>query len=77
VYGIQFHIETDDAIIRQWAESDSVGVAASGLDIETICARAAAVHPDVAEVWAPFAGRFAVLVQEHARRRPAPVGNRR
>ncbi|WP_222267500.1 type 1 glutamine amidotransferase [Modestobacter marinus] len=75
VYGIQFHIETDDAIIRQWAESDSVGVAASGLGIETICARAAAVHPDVAEVWAPFAGRFAALVQEHARRRPAPVGN--
>jgi len=75
VYGVQFHIETDDAIIRQWAESDSVGVAASGLDVETICARAAAVHPDVAEVWAPFAGRFAALVQEHARRRPAPVGN--
>jgi GMP synthase (glutamine-hydrolysing) len=75
VYGIQFHVETDDAIVRQWAETDSVGVAASGLDVETICARAAAVHPDMAEVWAPFAGRFAALVQEHAGRRPAPVGN--
>jgi predicted NBD/HSP70 family sugar kinase len=49
-------------------------VAASGLDVETICARAAAVHPDMAEVWAPFAGRFAALVQQHAGRRPTPVG---
>jgi len=74
VYGIQFHVETDDAIVRQWAESDSVCVAASGLDVDTICARAAAVHPDMAEVWAPFAGRFAALVQQHAGRRPTTVG---
>jgi GMP synthase (glutamine-hydrolysing) len=67
VYGLQFHIETTPDIVRAWAESDPVGVAASPLDVETICARAAAVHPDVAEVWAPFAGRFAELVRAHAR----------
>ena len=66
VYGLQFHVETDEALVRQWAESDPVGVAASGVDVETICARAAAVLPDLAEVWAPFAGRFADLVRAHA-----------
>jgi GMP synthase (glutamine-hydrolysing) len=74
VYGLQFHIEPDEALIRQWAGSDSVGVASSGLDVETVCARAAAVQPDLAEVWAPFAGRFAELVREHARRRATSAG---
>jgi len=74
VYGLQFHIETDEALVRQWAEGDRVGVAGTGLDVETVCARAAAVHPDLAEVWAPFAGRFAGLVREHAARRAAPAG---
>ena len=73
VYGLQFHIETDEALVRQWAEGDPVGVADSGLDLETVCARAAAVHPDLAEVWAPFAGRFAELVRAHAAGGAVPV----
>jgi GMP synthase-like glutamine amidotransferase len=67
VYGFQFHIETTPEIVRAWAQSDPVGVAASPHDVETICARAAAAHPDVEDVWAPFAGRFAELVRAHAR----------
>ena len=66
VYGLQFHIEPDTAVIRQWAESDPVGMAGSGLDVDTVCARAEAVQPDLAEVWAPFAGRFADLVRARA-----------
>jgi GMP synthase (glutamine-hydrolysing) len=66
VYALQFHIETDESLVRQWATSDTVGVAASGLDVETICARADAVRPDLAKVWRPFAGRFAALVCERA-----------
>ena len=66
VYGLQFHIEPDEALIRQWAETDPVGVASSGVDVATICARAAAVQPDLADVWAPFAGRFADLVRDRA-----------
>jgi GMP synthase (glutamine-hydrolysing) len=66
VYGLQFHIEPDEALIRRWAESDPVGVASSGLDVATICARAAAVQPDLAEAWAPFADRFAHLVRSRA-----------
>ncbi len=66
VYGLQFHIETDEALVRAWAEDDAVGVAGTGLDVDTICARADAVHPDLAEVWAPFAARFADLVRDRA-----------
>ena len=67
VYGVQFHIETTPEIVEEWATRDVVGVAASPFDRETICARAAAVHPDLEEVWAPFAGRFAELVRTAAR----------
>jgi GMP synthase-like glutamine amidotransferase len=67
VYGLQFHIETTPEIIREWAGSDEVGVAASPHDLETICLLSEAAHPDVEAAWAPFAGRFADLVRERAR----------
>jgi GMP synthase (glutamine-hydrolysing) len=67
VYGLQFHIETTPEIIRAWAESDPVGVAAGPHDLETICARSTAAHPDIEEAWAPFAGRFAELVRTGGR----------
>jgi GMP synthase-like glutamine amidotransferase len=67
VYGLQFHIETTPEIIREWAETDQVGVAASPHDQETICLLSDAAHPDVEEAWKPFAGRFADLVRARAR----------
>lgn len=67
VYGLQFHIETTPEIVHEWAERDVVGVAASPHDRETICLLSDAAHPDIAEAWAPFAGRFADLVRARAR----------
>ena len=52
---------------HEWAERDVVGVAASPHDRETICLLSDAAHPDIAEAWAPFAGRFADLVRARAR----------
>ncbi|MDK3255868.1 type 1 glutamine amidotransferase [Blastococcus capsensis] len=66
VYGLQFHIETTPETVRAWAGSDPVGVAASPLDVEALCARATAAHDDVAEAWQPFATRFAGLVRARA-----------
>jgi GMP synthase-like glutamine amidotransferase len=66
VYGLQFHIETTPEIIRQWADEDVVGVAASPHDKETICLLSDRAHPDVEEAWAPFAARFADLVRSRA-----------
>lgn len=68
VYGVQFHIETTPDLVRAWAAGDPVGVAAAPVDVETLCARADAVHDDLAETWAPFAARFADLVRAHARK---------
>jgi GMP synthase-like glutamine amidotransferase len=67
VYALQFHIETTPEMVRSWAASDPDGVAATPFDAATVSARAAAVHPDLAEVWQPFAGRFAELVLAAAR----------
>src|SRR5215218_1763354 len=67
VYALQFHIETTPEVVHEWAERDTVGVAASPWDRETICLLSDAAHPDIEEVWAPFAGRFADLVRTRAR----------
>lgn len=66
VYGLQFHIETAPEIIHEWAERDTVGVAASPWDRETICRMSDAAHPHVEEAWRPFAGRFAELARSRA-----------
>jgi hypothetical protein len=42
-------------------------VDAGPYDVELLLARSDAAHPDIAEVWAPFAGRFADLVRASAR----------
>ena len=68
VYGLQFHIETTPETVRRWAEDDPVGVGGTPFDVETLAARAAAAHDDIAEAWAPFAGRFADLVRDADRR---------
>jgi GMP synthase (glutamine-hydrolysing) len=67
VYAIQFHIETTPEIVAEWAERDVVGVAATPFDREEITARTAAAHPDIEDVWAPFAARYADLVRAAAR----------
>jgi GMP synthase (glutamine-hydrolysing) len=71
VYGLQFHIETTPEIIREWAERDVVGVAASPWDRATLCELLDAAHPHVEAVWAPFAARFADLVRSRAARSAA------
>jgi GMP synthase (glutamine-hydrolysing) len=67
VYGLQFHIETTPETVRAWADGDPEGVAATPFDVDTICARAAAVDADLVEVWEAFAGRFADLVRARSR----------
>jgi GMP synthase (glutamine-hydrolysing) len=61
-WGIQFHIETTPEIVRSWAHEDTAALA--GYDVDTIVARAVAVHDDLAEVWQPFAAAFADIVRD-------------
>ena len=67
VYGLQFHIETTPEVVREWAERDTVGVAAQPHDRETICRLSDEAHPHIEAAWAPFAARFADLVRARAR----------
>jgi GMP synthase-like glutamine amidotransferase len=66
VYGVQFHVETTPEIVREWAERDTVGVAATPYDTAEQQELTDAAHPDIEAVWAPFAGRFAELVRSRA-----------
>ncbi|HYT10186.1 MAG TPA: type 1 glutamine amidotransferase [Mycobacteriales bacterium] len=65
-WGLQFHVETTPAMVRQWAAEDADALAGVGYDVEAALRRwdLDAVHADLAEVWAPFARRFAEVVRE-------------
>lgn len=65
-WGIQFHIETTPGLVRGWAEHDRDAL--EGFDVARILERSDAAHADLAEVWQPFAARFAGIVHD-----PAPV----
>jgi GMP synthase-like glutamine amidotransferase len=61
-YGLQFHIETTPDMVRRWAENDAEALAAYEVDVEALLAGVAERQDDLAEVWRPFATRFAGLV---------------
>jgi GMP synthase-like glutamine amidotransferase len=63
-WGIQFHIETTPEIIQAWAEDRDEAL--DDYDMDTIVARAKAVHEDIAEVWPAFAVAFADVVRAPA-----------
>ncbi|MEC3978987.1 type 1 glutamine amidotransferase [Amycolatopsis sp. H20-H5] len=59
-YGVQFHIETTSALVRQWAEDEpemAEFTRPGALDVETLTR----VHADIAETWRPFVHRFVQL----------------
>jgi GMP synthase (glutamine-hydrolysing) len=67
-WGLQFHIETTPALVRAWAAADRERLAAVGRDVDAALARwdLDTVHADLAEVWQPFAARFAEFVRRRA-----------
>lgn len=58
-WALQFHVECDMDMLRAWAAEDP-GLADA--DVAELLERCAAALPDVAEVWRPFAHRYADLV---------------
>lgn len=62
-WGLQFHIEPDLAMVRRWAATSHETLVHQGLDPEALVDATAGVLDDVAEVWQPFAARFAALAQ--------------
>jgi GMP synthase-like glutamine amidotransferase len=60
-WALQFHIECDAAMLRSWADEDAEALADLGYEPGEVVRRSVAVLDDVAEVWRPFAERFAGL----------------
>jgi GMP synthase-like glutamine amidotransferase len=69
-WGLQFHIEPDLPMVRRWAATSGELLERLGLDADRVVAATERVLDDVAEVWQPFAARFAALAQGKL----APVG---
>jgi GMP synthase (glutamine-hydrolysing) len=65
-WGLQFHVETTPQMVRGWAAADADPLAEEGYDVAAALSRwdLDALHMDLAEVWAPFARRFAEVVRE-------------
>jgi GMP synthase (glutamine-hydrolysing) len=65
-WGLQFHIETTPELVRDWAADDAPRLAELGYDLPAAAARwdLDALHEQLAEVWEPFAGRFAEVVRD-------------
>jgi GMP synthase-like glutamine amidotransferase len=63
-WGLQFHVETDAAMVERWVEQDRAELLALGLDPEALLARAVAELPEVEEVWGEVLRRFARLALE-------------
>ncbi|MGH3727119.1 MAG: type 1 glutamine amidotransferase [Micromonosporaceae bacterium] len=62
-WATQFHIEPDADMIRNWAAKDAAKLIELGHDPDTMVRTTVAGLDDVAEVWQPFAARFAALAR--------------
>lgn len=71
-WGLQFHLETTPETVRRWVADDAARLAEEGVDLVAAAERwdLEALHADLAEVWEPFARRFAEVMREaeYARR---------
>ena len=62
-WGLQFHVETDEALVRRWAAEDAEGLREAGLDPDAVLARTVAELPEVEALWRPVLERFAAVVR--------------
>jgi GMP synthase-like glutamine amidotransferase len=62
-WGTQFHIECDTAMVADWVGTNLELLDDLGIDPEGLVAAADSVMVDLAEVWQPFAARFAALAR--------------
>jgi GMP synthase-like glutamine amidotransferase len=60
-WGLQFHIECDTPMIADWVSTSGPLLDELGYEADALIDAFDAVMPDVAEVWQPFARRFATL----------------
>lgn len=63
-WGIQFHIENTEDMVRQWSENSRHSETRRHRDLDAVEAAAVALLPDVAETWQPFAANFTDIARD-------------
>jgi GMP synthase (glutamine-hydrolysing) len=61
VWGVQWHPEAGEEIIRPWADNDRDAAAERGVDLDKYLAEVAAARDQLRAAWRPLALRFAAL----------------
>lgn len=64
MWGLQWHPEIDEPLLRRWAEDAPESLVAVGLDAEAELARVEAARAELDAAWRPLAQRFARIVRE-------------
>lgn len=62
MWGVQWHPEIDEPLLRRWFDDDPESVAALGLDFDTELDRVARARAELDLAWQPLAARFAQIV---------------
>lgn len=68
VWGVQWHPEAGEEIIRPWADNDRDAAAERGVDLDKYLDEVAAARDELRAAWQPLATRFAELSQAAASR---------
>jgi GMP synthase (glutamine-hydrolysing) len=62
MWGVQWHPEIDEQLLRRWVDEDPVSPRELGLDAEQELAAVAAARAELDDAWRPLAQRFAEIV---------------
>lgn len=66
VWGVQWHPEIDEPLLRRWVEDDPDSLVALGIDAESVLAEVDRSRGELDRAWRPLAERFAALVQSRS-----------
>ncbi|HQR27013.1 MAG TPA: type 1 glutamine amidotransferase [Nocardioides sp.] len=63
IWGVQWHPEIDEPLLRRWVEEDPASVVALGLDPEAMLREVDEARGRLDAAWRPLAERFAAIVR--------------
>jgi GMP synthase (glutamine-hydrolysing) len=63
MWGVQWHPEIDEPLLRRWVDDDPNSPAELGLDAEKVLGEVDAARDELDRAWQPLAQRFAELAQ--------------
>jgi GMP synthase (glutamine-hydrolysing) len=66
VWGVQWHPEVGEEIVKAWADNDRDSAVERGVDVDDYVAAVAAARDELRSSWAPLATGFALMTQEVA-----------